>query len=345
MVSEEFEKVTKPLINFFWNEGYFTIPLPGAGLKEFRLDMPAFERFDIVIARWDGEGVDDIDVGVVECKLKPDEGVPQARTYQLCVPKVYVASNRKADNKLAEKLNRYGLGYIEVSNGSPRIVLEPRRSMLFNANFYRSEVLPRVVTLLLFHDFMIEFLGMSRDKILEKVDYSLQKDYLWISHVRATESVQWTAAYEYEAEKGVMRFGLNIESTNAVKTCFHGRSLEEARRLLYWLREFLPGNFILRFDNRCPEYPKVKFKPGMRHKPFKDLGWSSRQLLEVSDEDLDFIAEKVRIYPYVEFGLWIKIFTAEELFSWTRRDLLKRMKYYKEKYLDEVVRRFHSRAK
>ncbi|MCD6458125.1 MAG: hypothetical protein J7K82_04670, partial [Thermoproteales archaeon] len=312
-------------------------PLPGVGLKEFRLDMPAFERFDVVAARWDGEGLDDVDVKVVECKLEPGAAIPQARTYQLCVPSVYIASNRELDGQLAKKLDRYGIGYIEVSKGSARVVLEARRSSLFSVNFYRSEVLPRVVTLLLFYDFVTKLLGMPRSEVPRKADYSLKRDYLWISHVKASEDVQWSMVYD--AGRGIMRLGLNVESTNVVRKCFHGRSLEEVRQFFEWLRDFLPRNFILTFENRCPECPRVKFKPGMQHGPFKELGWRSKPLLDLSNGELDFIAEKILSYEYVEFGVWAIILTLSELPSWTRSALLKQVKHYKERYLDEVYRK------
>ena len=48
----EFERITKPVVKYLWNEGYFTVPLPRDERKEFKLDMPAFERFDIVAIRW-----------------------------------------------------------------------------------------------------------------------------------------------------------------------------------------------------------------------------------------------------------------------------------------------------
>ncbi|RLI78863.1 hypothetical protein DRP07_10630, partial [Archaeoglobales archaeon] len=83
---DEFSEITKPLIEMLWEEGYFTVPLPERGKKEFKLDMPAFERFDIVAMKWEDE---ELDVKAVECKFQVRDGIPQAITYQLCIPDVY----------------------------------------------------------------------------------------------------------------------------------------------------------------------------------------------------------------------------------------------------------------
>ena len=338
--SVEFEMITEPLIESFWNDGYFTIPLPGAGMKEFKLDMPAFERFDLVAMRWDkSRELDDIDVRVVECKLRPSEAISQARTYQLCAPDVYIASNKALDNRLMSRLDRYGIGYIMVSEGIVRTVLESRRSSLFNINFYRSEMLPRVVTLLLFNDFITGILGVSRDEV-KNVDYGFKKNYLWISNISASKGVQWSMVYD--ADKGLMRFGLNLESVNVVKNVFHGKSRREVKSFFKWIKELLPGNFLIKFENRCPRCPQGKLMPGMKHEAFKELGWSMKPLAMLTKEELNFIADKIRVYDYVELGLWAIIFKQEELLSWTKTSLLDKAREYKEKYFDKIFEKLNS---
>ena len=48
------------------------------------------------------------------------------------------------------------------------------------------------------------------------------------------------------------------------------------------------------------------------------------------------MAEKIRSYEYIEFGIWIEIYKEREIQSWTRKDLLRKIKYYKEKFLQEI---------
>jgi len=63
--------------------------------KEFKLDMPAFKRFDIVAMKWDDE---ELKVKAVESKIHAKDAIPQARTYQLCIPEVYVVAKEIDEN-------------------------------------------------------------------------------------------------------------------------------------------------------------------------------------------------------------------------------------------------------
>jgi len=325
---DEFLEVTKPLVKMLWGEGYFTVPLPERGKKEFKLDMPAFERFDIVAMKWEGE---ELDVKGIECKIRAGDGIPQARTYQLCMPDVYIASKEEIDEKLAEKLNQYGIGYVQVSESSIKIALEPRRSPFFNRRFYEGEMLPRLITILSFHDFMIECLGMDREEILRKADLGVQKEHLWISNVKASDDVQWSSVWL----DGTIRFGVNIEGAEVVRRTFHKRSEKEVKSFFDKLKK-LPENFIVRFEDRCPGCPEEKLKPGMQHGPFKELKWHEKWIKELSEDDLNFMAEKIQKYEYIEFGVWAEICRKEEIHSWTRKELLIRMKRHKER-LDEIM--------
>ena len=328
---DEFSEITKPLIKEMWEEGYFTIPLPGKGKKEFRLDMPAFERFDVIAMKWDGE---ELKVNGIECKIRAKDAIPQARTYQLCIPDVYIASREKISKELAEKLNQYGIGYIEVSKDTIKTVLESRRSFLFNKRFYENEVLPRLTTILIFYDYMEKCLGIDREKILEKIDLGIQREYLWISNIRASDNVQWSMTYNGSTK--TMRFGINLESVKVIRKTFHNKSREEVLTFFKKLKKQLPGNFIIKFENRCPGYPERRMFPGISHQPFNELGVSQKRVLELSENDINFMAEKIRSYEYIEFGIWIEICKEREIQSWTRKDLLRKIKYYKEKYLQEI---------
>jgi hypothetical protein len=44
MNKNEFECITKPLIEYLWDKDYFVVPLPCKKRKEFELDIPAFSE-------------------------------------------------------------------------------------------------------------------------------------------------------------------------------------------------------------------------------------------------------------------------------------------------------------
>jgi hypothetical protein len=151
----EFGLITRHVVNYFREQGYFTIPLPGKGMKEFRLDLPAFKRFDIVAMKWKEK--DDVEIKAVESKLEPKEAILQALIYQLSTPEVYIASNKDIDEELEELLKVCGIGYISVSaSNNVCIKLEPKRELVRSRLFprYHNELLLRSRAILGFYDFM-----------------------------------------------------------------------------------------------------------------------------------------------------------------------------------------------
>lgn len=321
----EFQKITEPLIKKLWKEGYFTIPMPGKERKEFKLDMPAFKRFDIFAAKWEN---DQLKVLAVESKIRAAEGIPQARTYQLCIPEVYVASiNEENNRELIEKFIKYGIGYIAVIKGSPQVLVEPRRSPFFNRKFYESEVVPRAITILGFYDFMSKCLGKDRDEILRDTDLGVEVNYLWISDRKSSEGIQWSMVYDGDT----IRFGINLESVKAIENAFSKKSESHIKSLFNEIKQ-LPKNFRIKFERRCPE--GEKFRRGMQHVPYTELGKSEKRVTELSDKDISFMAKKAKNDKYIEFGIWVDICKKEEIPSWNRNELWRKMEYYKTKYLD-----------
>jgi len=326
-MGEEFKEITMPVVNHLWREGYFTIPLPGGEKrKEFKLDIPAFKRFDILAMKWRGR---ELDVKAVESKMRGKEAIGQARIYQLYIPEVYIASNEEIDSTLIKKLNEYGIGYIKISSETPEILVESRKSAFFNRKAYETEVVPKSVLILSFYDFLVNCLGKERDEILKKIDYGVKENYLWISDRKSTEGIQWSATYNGAS----IRFGINLESVTAIENAFINKTEEEIRGVFEKIKR-LPGNFYISFEDRCPG--GGRFKKGMEHRPFKELDNEKEKMVgELSNKHINFMIQKSK-YKYLEFGIWVEICKKEEIPSWTGEEFWRKMEYYKKKYLDEI---------
>jgi len=266
----------------------------------------------------------------VESKKSAAEGIPQARVYQLCMPNVYVASlESKIENDLAEKFQRYGIGYVSVSEGEPKVLIESRVSPFFNRRFYESEVVPRVVMVLGFCDFMTRCLDIKRDDIQSKIDLGVKLDYLWVSDRKSSEGIQWSSIYTRER----FRFGLNLESVKAITTAFARKSEKDILDVFNKIRE-LPRNFYVKFERRCPE--GSRFIRGAQHHKFRELGWNEKIAPELEDKDVKFMLKKAKEDNLIEFGIWAEICRKEEITVLKREDLWRKMEYHKKEYLDTL---------
>lgn len=58
IVTKEFDTITQYVAKYYWDRGYFTVPLPRKTIKEFKIDMPAFERFNLIVVKWQNNEVD-----------------------------------------------------------------------------------------------------------------------------------------------------------------------------------------------------------------------------------------------------------------------------------------------
>ncbi|MEM2251246.1 MAG: hypothetical protein QW704_03000 [Candidatus Hadarchaeales archaeon] len=335
---DEFTEITRPLVDALWKQGYFTIPLPRGKRKEFKLDLPAFERFDVVAFRWEDE---EPEIIAVESKKDPEKGVPQARTYQLCIPKVYVASRNKP--KDYQEFFKHGVGLILVQDSQPRIEIEARTSFLFNREFYRRSVLPMIKTIQAFYEFMYEILLLKyppkerREKILNQIDFGVRIDYLWVSDRKSTAGIQWSVVCGEE----MIRFGVNLESVKATTDAFGNKNKDEVEEIFDYIRKDLPKDFILHFEQRGK--PEKRFYPGQPHEPFPELGKNRFTLSELTGENFEFMIREVMRNRLLEFGVWGILARGEEIFSISKNELYQKMKEIKRKYLEQLYERLGSR--
>ncbi|MFE3846218.1 hypothetical protein ACFL1L_05115, partial [Thermoplasmatota archaeon] len=242
-----------------------------------------------------------IKIKAIESKFEANKGLPQARTYQLCIPDVYVAAkDKKLEENLFQKYESYGVGYISVpkSNSKPKILIEPRKSRFFNWKFYEDEVYPRIYTFLAFYDFMDKCLKNNREEILKNICFGIlvgKSDYVWVSDKPADRGIQWSLYYM----NNKYRFGLNLESVYPIRQSFNNKDVKELKRIMKEVSK-LPKNFIIIFDRRCEV--GTKFKPGLEHVPFEEFGGHEKRIRDMKQKDYDFIIEKTREDELVEAG-------------------------------------------
>ncbi|MEM4973318.1 MAG: hypothetical protein QXR87_06395, partial [Candidatus Hadarchaeales archaeon] len=288
----------------------------------------AFERFDVVAFRW-GEKEEEPETLAAESKRDPEKGIPQARTYQLCIPKVYVASTNKPEDY--REFIDHGVGLILIQNSRPKTEIEARVSHLFNKDFYRRSVLPRIKTIQAFYEFMHELLQEyppeeRRKKILNQIDLGVRLDYLWISDRKSNAGIQWSVVCDEE----MIRFGINLESVKAATDAFGGKKKEEIEEIFNYIKN-LPKDFMIEFKDRG----KPPF-PGKPYKRFSELEKSRFELKDFGPEEEKFIKAKVMEYKYFYLGVWGVPARGEEIISISKNDLYRRMMEVKENYLKQL---------
>lgn len=341
-MNEEFALVSRPIIRSFWDQGYFTMPMPGDVQTEFKLDLPAFERLDIIAMKWNDEDLDVIAVeskmrkGSAEQKAKALEAVPQARTYQLCIPEVYIASNERLEDFKAKDLRdfeRYGIGLISVDSGSVKCLVSPRKSRLFNRIFFETEVVPRVKVALGFCDFLTEVQGWDRERILREMTYGITRepDQLWLSDREASSGIQWSTVLDERS----LRFGVNIENSTILANAIKGKPDDEIRSILKEIRTF-PSNARLCFHRRCPL--DKSFVRGSRHTAYPGFD-EGKPAYEITDSEIEFIIKTLREDTLPEFAIWFDICQYDELLLWQRREIWSKMREFKATYLDGLYKR------
>ncbi len=333
-MGEEFEKITKHVVKYWWDKGYFTIPLPKKGRKEFKLDLPAFKKFDILVMKWKEQ--DNVEIKAVESKLEPEEAIPQALIYQLCTPEVYIASNTLIDDideDLKKLLKVCGIGYISVSDKEVCIKPKPkrRRGRSQLVPMYRDELLSRARAILGFYDFMEKGFGMEREDILEKIDYGVRTK--WISDKKANSGIQWSLI----CDEDPVEFGINLECADVFRKCFSEKTEDEIKDLLNNIRKRLPPNFLIKFMRRCEKGKKPG--RGGEYKKFSKLEWKKRKIGKLSKKDIELIPQIIKEEKegYVWFGVYGEVCKRREFLS--RDDFLGKLKDIKEKHLEQFYKR------
>jgi hypothetical protein len=151
MSRNEFQEITVPALRKLNKDDFVTMPLPGGRKAEIKVNMHAFERFDIVGFRWKDKKMDTF---AVESKIVPEEAIPQALIYQTYIPEVYIASNQSLSQGARELLKWYGIGFMRLDGDELTTEIESKPSPLFNVDLHQREIVPKGVAILGFMEFM-----------------------------------------------------------------------------------------------------------------------------------------------------------------------------------------------
>lgn len=218
------------LEDYFKKKDYFVI------VDEFSLFSPEItsDIVDVVAANWAHENV--IDAIAVECKLEGEPkisalaSIQQSIDYQICFPKVYVAT-QKGDIKYVKKFFELnGIGHLEIDFSSTNVidVVAPKKSVLFDKSVFNMNIKDRLVIVLVFRDIFGE--GNFR--------YGEMNTHGWAAK-DFHDNVQLNCVYD--PEHGSVSSGLNLERKPGFRNLYKKFSTTEFHDSL----KGLPDDYML----------------------------------------------------------------------------------------------------
>jgi hypothetical protein len=309
MHGDEFNTITSPARNLLQEMGYFTIPSHPNTQAEVRLDMPAFERPDIL--GWK-EGSFPFDFVAVESKDNIAGAIAQALVYQTLVPSVYIASDE--DSSIFDLgLRKLGIGRILVHQEKATVVLHPNAPAVYDEN-KTGQVNQIACAFTAYHEFAAGNLGMSKRNIRDAVTYGVNLKgeeglkqvprQIWISDRPAGDGIQWSLVVRFDEQR--IDFGLNIESCHALIKHLGWRTESQMTDLLKMIIAEMPKGSRIGFHRRCP-LSCEKFKRGMKHDYYSEYHEPSMEIQDIEKDELEFMSKKVQNDRYIEFSVWARL--------------------------------------
>lgn len=138
----------------FKRKGYLVI------VNQFSLLSPKITSDipDVVVANWSNKNL--LDVITVECKLEEEpkisglRGIRQAIEYQICFPRVYIAT-QKGDIGYVKKIFEHNsIGHLEIDLSSNEVSerIIPKRGILYDESLFKLNIKDRLILALVFRD-------------------------------------------------------------------------------------------------------------------------------------------------------------------------------------------------
>lgn len=226
----------KPVEDMFLRKGYFSI-----SSRKKRPDERVHSPFGVsvhgITKKIDAVAFKamngDIEAKAVECKYGKtwevaSEALGQATAYQRLFPEVYVATQAdEEDLKHVESLLReLGLGYISVKKGKAEEIFPPSHNIRFNMKEFELQVNYKAIALLAGY----ETLGSDNFQF----GSAGEPYYVWFSSLEPCNT-------SCEANSGIFRLGLNLESKRAVRRVFSNVKIEVLHKIL----SDLPSEYVL----------------------------------------------------------------------------------------------------
>lgn len=253
------------LENYFERKEYFVI------VNQFSL----FNRevtsdiVDVVAANWAQTNL--IDTIAVECKLEKEvkisvlTSVPQAIEYQICFPKVYVATQEGDISYVKRFFEHNGIGHLAIDLSSNDVIdqLTPKKGILYDKSIFNLNIKDRLIIVLVFRDIF----GRGSFRFGEMNTHGwAAKDF--------QNNVQLNCCYD--PVDGIVSSGLNLERKPGFKNLYKKFNTTE---FLESLRG-LPYDYI--FGVCVDLWPRGDY-------------WifQNKQASEVTKKDLDTIVNRI----------------------------------------------------
>jgi len=255
------------LEDYFKRKDYFVI------VDQFSLFNPEItsDIVDVVAVNWAHENL--LDAIAVECKMEKEPkisalaSIQQAIEYQICFPKVYVAT-QEGDIKYAKtffELN--GVGHLAIDSSSTDVIdkLAPKKSVLFDKSVFNLNIKDRLIIVLVFRDIF------GKDNFR----YGEMNTHGWAAK-DFRSNVQLNCCYD--PDDGIVSSGLNLERKQGFRSLHKKFNTTEFHESL----KDLPDDYIL---GVCIDlWPRGE----------GEWIFQNRQANKVSKKDLDIIVNGIK---------------------------------------------------